>query len=369
MPEQILEPDGTLWKPKPWATASAEEFSAARALIIRLNEERRWNPWVAEDSADDLAAADTVFDQWTRAEPDFRPLSDEEVDERLKTLDTRITARVARSKAERLARVAHFDEAQAAARLRLLEREAQLEHALNDRAALGSGDRAPAIEPSRRAAEIAELDTRIDQMRTDVDRLRVLVGDPESVVDEHGRLPADRRAITHMYFCIRREQEVRQLRASVSEIEQRLASKGLDKGDRATLRQKLASDSRQLTQLAAMPPLTEADMCSECVSPSSWHGYTAWGGDFRDIAPCPAWPDWAARLQKARAMLTVPAGKETVLTTTPRPQPLAVIPSGLPIAEVLQRLKDLEVEHPDAEVRRGDRNKWEIWPAAREDGK
>lgn len=51
MPEQILEPDGTLWKPEPWATASAEEFSAARALIISMNEERRWNPWVVEDCA------------------------------------------------------------------------------------------------------------------------------------------------------------------------------------------------------------------------------------------------------------------------------------------------------------------------------
>ncbi|WNV90371.1 hypothetical protein [Umezawaea sp. Da 62-37] len=368
MPKQILEPDGTLWQPEPWATASAEEFSAARALIISLNEERQWNPWVVEDRADDLAAADAIFDQWTRAEPDFQPLSDAELDERLKTLEAKTTTGVERREAERLARVAHFDEAQAAARLRLLEREAQLEHALDDRAALASSEHAPAMEPSRQAAEIKELDTRIDQMRTDLDRLRVLVSDPESVVDEHGRLPANRRAIMHMYFRIRREQEVRQLRASVSEIEQRLTSKGLDKGDRASLRQKLASDSRKLTQLAAMPPLTEVDMCSECVSPSSWHGYTTRGGDFRDIAPCPAWPDWAARLQKARAMLTDPAGKETA-STTPRPQPLAVIPSGLPIAEVLQRLKDLQVEHPDAEVRRGDRNKWEIWPAAREDGK
>lgn len=172
----------------------------------------------------------------------------------------------------------------------------------------------------------------------------------------------------HMHFRIRREREVRQLWASVSEIEQRLASKGLAKGDRASLRQQLASDSRRLTQLAAMPPLTEADMCSECVSPSDWHGYTARGGDFRDIGPCPAWPDWAARLQKARAMLTDPAGKKAI-PTTPQPQPLAVIPSGLPIAEVLQRLQDLQVEHPDAEVRRGNSHKWEIWPAAQEDRK
>jgi hypothetical protein len=67
-------------------------------------------------------------------------------------------------------------------------------------------------------------------------------------------------------------------------------------------------------------------------------------------------------------MLTAPAVKKFV-PAAPRPQPLAVIPSGLPIAEVLQRLQDLKVKHPDAEVRRGNRNKWELWPATEEDGK
>ena len=39
-----------------------------------------------------------------------------------------------------------------------------------------------------------------------------------------------------------------------------------------------------------------------------------------------------------------------------------VIPSRLPIAEVMARLAEVQAEHPDAEVRRGSANRWEIWP-------
>jgi hypothetical protein len=47
----------------------------------------------------------------------------------------------------------------------------------------------------------------------------------------------------------------------------------------------------------------------------------------------------------------------------PKPEPLAVVPSGLPIGEVVARLQQLQAKHPDAEVRRGRANHWELWPA------
>jgi hypothetical protein len=47
----------------------------------------------------------------------------------------------------------------------------------------------------------------------------------------------------------------------------------------------------------------------------------------------------------------------------PKPTPIAVLPSGLPIAEVIQRLTAIQQDHPDAEVRRGRADRWEIWPA------
>jgi DNA polymerase V len=47
----------------------------------------------------------------------------------------------------------------------------------------------------------------------------------------------------------------------------------------------------------------------------------------------------------------------------PKPHPIAVLPSGLPIAKVITKLSELQNEHPDAIVKRGRANKWEIWPA------
>ena len=46
---------------------------------------------------------------------------------------------------------------------------------------------------------------------------------------------------------------------------------------------------------------------------------------------------------------------------TPKPQPLAIVPSGLPIAEVVAKLSELQEHYPDAEVRRGRANRWGSW--------
>ncbi len=50
----------------------------------------------------------------------------------------------------------------------------------------------------------------------------------------------------------------------------------------------------------------------------------------------------------------------------PKPQPLAVVPSGLPIAEVVAKLSELQEQYPDAEVRRGRANRWELWAPGRD---
>lgn len=45
----------------------------------------------------------------------------------------------------------------------------------------------------------------------------------------------------------------------------------------------------------------------------------------------------------------------------PKPQPLAVVRSGLPIADVVAKLTELQEQFPGAEVRRGRANRWELW--------
>jgi hypothetical protein len=48
----------------------------------------------------------------------------------------------------------------------------------------------------------------------------------------------------------------------------------------------------------------------------------------------------------------------------PKPEPLAVIASRLPMAEVLARLNEIQAKYPEAEVRRGNANRWEVWPGS-----
>jgi len=53
--------------------------------------------------------------------------------------------------------------------------------------------------------------------------------------------------------------------------------------------------------------------------------------------------------------------EESAPPAQPKPQPLAVVPSGLPIAEVVAKLTELQQQFPGAEVRRGRANRWELW--------
>lgn len=102
-------------------------------------------------------------------------------------------------------------------------------------------------------------------------------------------------------------------------------------------------------------------MCSECVSPARWHGYVTTGAN-PDAGPCPAWPRWAQRIRKVREMIAVAVKEKPAEPPPPKPEPLAVIASGLPIAEVMCQLADIQARYPNARVRRGNRNRWEIWP-------
>lgn len=357
-----LEHDGKLWKPRPGATATAEDFITARELVIELHESEFWNPWVMEDRAREYEDAMAVMGQWTRAEPGFRRLTKAELDAQMRRMDEDFATKAEEQKRQRQARIPEFDEARHDARLELLECDAQLRHRQDERAGLATGERFPAMAQSRRTEQIADLDRSIESVRAKQDRLRQRVGDPESVVDRHGNLPSDRREINLFRFRIWREQEVRTLRDQVNDIDAKLAAKGLDRTERDRLRGELDRARSRLTGLLTLPRQAADDMCSECATPMVWHGYTSRGWLF-EVGPCPAWPDWARRVKKARDVILASAKSQPAAPMPPAPQPIAVIPSGLPIPEVMKRLAQIQAEHPDAEVRRGSRNKWEIWPA------
>ena len=91
-----------------------------------------------------------------------------------------------------------------------------------------------------------------------------------------------------------------------------------------------------------MPRLESEDMCADCATPWAKHGWVTPAAD----GPCPAWPGWAARLQKVRQMFEDMVRRNEVSKAAtpppPKPEPVAVIPSGLPIGEVVERLQFLQ---------------------------
>ena len=233
----------------------------------------------------------------------------------------------------------------------LIEHESRLEHEFSELARYRDGSRYPKMDLARRRKDIEELEQSITQRRSEIERLTPIVGDQETVVDQNGWLPRERR--DYMLICYRfdRERTVRKLREKIPEL--------VATGDR---KDRIQADLKRhrLEKLLAVPPLTADDMCSDCPTPIAEHGWVTPPFD----GPCPAWPGWRARLQ--RAWEIIEAGARDTPTSaeppTPKPQPLATIPSGLPIAEITKRLQELQAEFPDAEVRRGRANRWELWP-------
>jgi hypothetical protein len=358
--DRVYEENGRLWKPKADAVSTFDELLAAQATFLGIHKDARWNPWVEEDRVGELERAMAVMRQWTRAEPGFRQMTKEELEVDLAKSDEEFEARYAADEARWERDRARYDPAREAARLSLLEQQAGLEQARQELAQHMSGKLFPAMPADRRAVAMAELEAQIAKCEATVAQLREQVGDPEDVVDELGHLPRDRRETSLLYYDLDRRQKVKDLRMRVPEFRTAL-KRSTERAEKSKLRMDLQLADRDLDALLAVPPLWADDMCSECATPASQHGY----GPFPQQRPCPAWPGWAARLRQALRILeeaSARSGEQPLEPGLPKPQPLAVVPSGLPIEEAARRLEQLEAEHPGAIVKRGRGNRWEIWP-------
>lgn len=355
--------DGTrLWRPKRGATSTFEENVAARELFVDLHRDEFWNPWRLEDQAAELEHAQHVMQQWERAEPGFRRKTKRQVAAEMARWDREAKEHQEQREKDRRANLERYDEARALARLELLEQRCILQHKLTEVTGIRSGARFPAMDPKRRANQDAELDTAIERHAAAVERLAPIVGDPEDVPDEHGRLPRDRRYSTHYWYRERRITEVHELREELPDLDRRTTVTA-DRSERSKLRADRDIKKWRLEKLLAVPRQEVEDMCADCPMPANHHGYVS--PPFE--SPCPAWPGQRAIHARVMEMLetfrrrreaehAIPPAPE------PKPQPLAVVPSGLPIAEVVERLQDLQEQFPDAEVRRGRASRWELWP-------
>lgn len=358
-PKQVYELEGMLVAPRLGATSTFEAYVAARATFIEINDDARWNPWVHEDRDSEERSATAVLEQWRRAEPAFRQMTDQEVKEMLdesgRRSDAEFAADIARQKRDR----ERYDPEREQARLSLLEQESILIRQREEMVELGAG-RYPAMSDERRTAKIAEIEHAINDRETQIATLAAIVADREDVVDEYGCLPKDRRKAGLLHYQLNRERKVRELRARIPKLKTG-ATESKDRTERSKLRSELQTAEASLETLLAVPPLSEDDMCSECARPASHHGWVSPPYD----GPCPAWPGWAEQLRQAREILfaTAELTKAKKEPDSQKPQPIAVLPSGLPIAELIATLSELQNEHPDAIVKRGRANKWEIWPA------
>ena len=128
-----------------------------------------------------------------------------------------------------------------------------------------SRDLFPLIDDRQRDRHLAALEPAIAAGQRAVDELAAVVGVPETVCDERGWLPAERRELSLSLFKERREAEVRQLRTRIPARQAELKTL-TGRAERATLREALRTDVARLASLEAMPPMQAADMCSECVT-------------------------------------------------------------------------------------------------------
>ena len=364
-----IELDGELWEPVPGAAATAEEFIAARSLIQETHRLLWWNPWWMTDRREEYDGAWTTCAQWTRTHPEPAPPCksveeyEAELEQKLAEAEAQAAAEDEQAERDRAERAARYDPGRAQARLALLEEQGMLAGKVRERDEIVSRDLFPLIGDRQRDRHLAALERAIAAGQRAVDELAVVVGDPETVCDERGWLPAERRELSLRAFRQRREAEVWQLRTRIPARQAELKALA-GRSERAVLREALRTDVARLAPLEAMAPMRAGDMCSECVSPA-WHspGVTY---DFTDMSstggPCPAWPRWAQQLEKLHRALREPPARSAE-SPVPKPRPIAVITTaGLPIEELMSKLDAIKVDHPGARIRQGKGNRLEIWP-------
>jgi len=117
--QRVIEHDGMLWKPREGSTTTAEEFIAARTLVIGLNNDASWSPWARDERFDDLEHAVEVMSQWGRAEPGHRHLTLKQWEPRQARLQRAREKQRARNEARRERDKARYDEERATSRLSL----------------------------------------------------------------------------------------------------------------------------------------------------------------------------------------------------------------------------------------------------------
>ena len=225
----VTAASGVRWRRLPGSTGSAEEFLAVLEGLGGDRIAREWSLWREGEPRREDDRRHEVLLQWEHADPPpGRYLTAEE-------LEARFEARWAETQRQRDARAAEYDHDRAMARLNLLSAQADagfMRHVLAR----------PASDAQRdKATEFLAL------AEQEIKPLEDQIGDPDTIPDKYGDLPAARRGYnldSHM-MLFRHE----------------------------TLRAWSKGQQLRFRQLLAMPAPKAADMCPECQAPADWHTY------------------------------------------------------------------------------------------------
>jgi hypothetical protein len=178
-----VERDGKCWEPVPGATATAEDFLAARSLLDEIHQQCLWSPWVMQDRAADYDAALKTCGQWTSGDDPGTPHKtvdecEAELEQRLAEADARFLAAEAQAEHDRAERAEHYDPGRAQARLALLEQQGILADNVRQRDEILSGEMFPLAEETVRRRLLADLERDITAKTREVDELAAMVGEP-----------------------------------------------------------------------------------------------------------------------------------------------------------------------------------------------
>ena len=325
-----------------------------------------------QDRAGEYDAALKSCRQWTRADVAADGKTPEEHEAELErwvaAADARFSAEQARAEEDRAERARHYDRDREQARLALLEVQGLLADLTRQRDECLSGDLSALASDKRRRQFLAGLEPRIAAKAREEADLAAVVGDPETVADANGWLPAERRELALTLFKSRRAAEMRDLRARIAERER--GDPGIPQGNTRTRQtpRGAAPGQARLAYLEDMPPLEAPGMCSECVSPA-WHTPGVafdLSGAWTTGGPCPAWPRWAEGVNSVRDVMRQAAQGPPQAEPSPLPQPIAMLVPGAPIEDVIAQLTAIQADHPGAQIRKGKGHRWEIWPVPEE---
>lgn len=126
---------------------------------------------------------------WERAEPDFKPKTKRQLDAEMRRSDRDFEREQAEREARRRENLERYDPERHEARLAPLEDRAILDHQRDEIVRYRSGEAFPAMDPKRRAEEIANLDEGDRRYQARVEELELVVGDPEDVPDAQRSSP------------------------------------------------------------------------------------------------------------------------------------------------------------------------------------